>query len=229
MTFAERLAEVRERIAAAALRVGRSPDEITLVGAAKTFDVGRVMEAVEAGLLDIGENYVQELRAEHEAIGDAARWHVIGHLQRNKVKYVAPFCAMIHSLDSVRLAEEIDRRARQHGRRIPVLLEIDIAGEDTKFGLGPDGVAEVAVAAGQLDGLDVQGLMTMPPYSDDPEDSRPHFQRMRALAEQLAAQDIPGVQMRHLSMGMSGDYEVAIEEGATIVRMGTALFGPRPT
>ena len=229
MTFAERLAEVRSRIAAAASRVGRSPDEITLVGAAKTLDVDHVREAVEAGLLDIGENYVQELRADYEAIGDAARWHMIGHLQRNKVKYVAPFCTMIHSLDTVRLAEEIDRRARQHGRRIPVLLEVSIAGEDTKFGLAPDAVAEVAVAAGQLDGLDVQGLMTMPPYSDDPEDSRSHFEKMRALAEQFAAQDIPGVQMRHLSMGMSGDYEVAIEEGATIVRVGTALFGARST
>ncbi len=225
--IAARLENVRKRIAAAAERVGRSPDEILLVGAAKTFGVDLVKEAVEAGLRDIGENYVQELTEEYKAIGDTVRWHMIGHLQRNKVKYIAPFCYMIHSLDSLRLAQEIDRRARAHNRRIPVLIEVNIAGEDTKFGVEPEAVEELARAAGQLEGLDIQGLMAMPPYSDNPEDSRPHFQKMRSLAEQLEAEQIPGVTMRHLSMGMSGDYEVAIEEGATIVRVGTALFGPR--
>jgi pyridoxal phosphate enzyme (YggS family) len=227
-SIADRLAEVRDRIAAAASRAGRSPDDITLVGAAKGVAVERVREAVEAGLRDIGENYVQELLSKRAMVGDAARWHVIGRLQRNKVKYVAPFCAMIHSLDSVRLAEEIDRRARACGRRVPVLIEVNVAGEGTKAGVAPEEVLDLARVAGALEGLDVQGLMTMPPYGEDPEQSRPHFAKMRALAERLAAQSIPGVQMRHLSMGMSGDYEVAIEEGATIVRVGTALFGPRP-
>lgn len=226
-TIAARLDNVRRKIAAAAERVGRSPDEVMLVGAAKTFGVDRIKEAVEAGLRDIGENYVQELMQEYAAIGDAVRWHMIGHLQRNKVKYIAPFCYMIHSLDSLRLAEEIDRRAQEHDRRIPVLIEVNIAGEDTKFGVEPDAVGDLARAAGRLEGLDIQGLMAMPPYSDNPEDSRPHFRKMRALAEQLEAEQIPGVTMRHLSMGMSGDYEVAIEEGATIVRVGTALFGSR--
>ena len=230
-TIAERVAEVQERLAQAAGRAGRSPKAVTLVAAAKTRTPEEVAEVIRAGLTHIGENYVQELLATREAIDKmdlpAVTWHVIGHLQRNKVKYLQPAPALIHSLDSLALAQEIDRRAGEGGTRQGVLLEVNLAGEETKSGVSPAEVEALATRVLELPHLELQGLMAMPPYTEDPETSRPHFRRLRALAEELASQGLPPENLRHLSMGMSGDYEVAVEEGATLVRLGTILFGPR--
>ena len=211
--------------------MGRSPEAVTLLAATKTRTIPEMIEVVEAGVAHLGENYVQELVAKKEQLDAAGyrhvSWHAIGHVQRNKVRYIAPFCTLIHSLDSLRLAQEIDGRAAALGRVQPVLIEVNVTGEQTKFGVAPGEVAPLARQVAELAHLELQGLMTMPPYSDDSEASRPHFQKLRCLAEQLRESDLPPAAMHHLSMGMSGDYEVAVEEGATLVRLGTVLFGPR--
>ena len=229
--IAQRLAQIQGRAAAACERAGRGVQDVTILAATKTRSVARVEEAVAAGITHVGENYVQELLAKKEKLDHAGRtqvgWHVVGHLQRNKVKQVVSFCHLIHSVDSLRLAQEISTRAGRVGRRQPVLIEVNVSDEESKFGATVEATAELAAQIVRLDNVELQGLMTMPPYSDDPEDSRPHFQKLRALAEQLLERGLPPLTMQHLSMGMSGDYEVAVEEGATIVRVGTALFGPR--
>ena len=230
MTISDRVQAVRERLAVAAARSGRSPEDVTLIAATKTRSVEEIAELVGCGVGDLGENYVQELVGKRGAIdslgGLSVSWHMIGHLQRNKVRYLVPGVALIHSVDNLPLAQEIDRRAAQSGQRQPVLLEVNIAGEDTKTGVAPAEVAALAAAVVELPHVELQGLMGMPPYSDDPEESRPHFRALAALAASLEGELAPGA-MRHLSMGMSGDYEVAVEEGATLVRLGTVLFGPR--
>ncbi len=215
----------------AARRAGREPGDVLLVCVTKTRSVPEILEAVQAGAEAVGENYVQEMVAKKEELSEfpQLQWHFIGHLQRNKVKYIAPFCAMIHSVDSARLAAEIDRRAGQHGRRLPVLIEVNCAGEESKFGIAPSQALELAQAVLELPNVDLQGLMTMAPYHEDPEHSRPYYQQLARLREELADAGIPPEALRHLSMGMTQDFEVAIEEGATIVRIGTAIFGPRPT
>ncbi len=229
--ISQHLTQIRQRIAAACRRAGRQPEQVTILAATKTRSVREVRAAVEAGISHVGENYVQELLTKKEHLDQAGHtdvaWHVIGHLQRNKVKYVASFCHLIQSVDSIRIAREISKRARQADRTQPVLIEVNISGEDTKFGIRPEEVAQLAAQVVQLDNIQLQGLMTMPPYSDDPEDSRPHFQKLAALSQQLTDGGLPPATMRHLSMGMSGDYEVAVEEGAAIVRLGTVLFGRR--
>ncbi len=227
----QRLQQVKQRMQEAAERTGRSADEVLLVCVTKTRSTEQIAEAVRAGAVALGENYAQEMVAKRTELSDLpqVQWHFIGHLQRNKVKYLAPFCDMIHSLDSLRLAEEINRRAGQHGRKQPVLIEVNCAAEDSKFGTTSDRVLELAEAALQLPNLDLQGLMTMAPYDENPEHSRPVYQQLARLKAQLAAEGLPADALRHLSMGMTQDYEVAIEEGATIVRIGTAIFGPRPS
>lgn len=229
--IAQRWTQIQDQVAVAGQRADRSSQEVTILAAAKARSVAEVVEAVEAGVTDIGENYVQELLAKKEYLDRAGHtavsWHVIGHLQRNKVKYVVPFCHLIQSVDSLRLAQEISKRAAKAGRTQLVLIEVNVSGEGSKFGVAPEQLAELTSQVVELDNVELQGLMTMPPYSDNPEDSRPHFQKLRALAEDLVGQGLPAEAMRHLSMGMSGDYQVAVEEGATIVRVGTALFGPR--
>ncbi len=231
MSIADNLQRVRERIAEAAGRAGRRPEEVTLVAVTKTHPPEVALEAVRAGALDLGENYAQELVAKKEALEAAGvqgvRWHFIGHLQRNKVKYIAPFIHLIHSVDSLRLGQEISKRAQQAGRRIPVLIEVNVSGEETKFGVPPEQVRELAEGLLELEGVELQGLMTMAPIAEDPEQVRPIYRRLRELAEELAASGLPEQSMRHLSMGMTQDFEVAVEEGATIVRVGTAIFGPR--
>jgi PLP dependent protein len=223
----ERVRAVRDRIARAAERAGRDPASVQLVAVSKTKSVAEVREAVEAGVRVFGENYVQELLAKREGLGEAAEWHYIGHLQTNKAKYLVPFCALIHSVDSARLATEIDRRAQQFGRRQPVLIEVKLSEEETKSGIDPGGVVELAQAMTGLPGLDLRGLMVMPPFSEDPGASRPYFVRLRELREALRGAGSPSGSCAELSMGMTMDFEVAIEEGATIVRVGTAIFGPR--
>ncbi len=225
----ENLRRVQERIAAAARRAGREPSEIVLVGASKSVDVERIRAAIEAGLQHIGENYAQEAWAKYQKIGDAVTWHFIGRLQTNKAKLVVRFCRFVQSLDRLALAEELDRRAKQVGRVIECLLEVNIGGEATKGGVPPEEVASFLRQISGLTNLQVVGLMAMPPYFPDPEDVRPYFRAMAELFERLKREAPLGVEMRYLSMGMSHDFEVAIEEGANIVRVGTAIFGPRPT
>ena len=226
--IARNLAEVRRRIAAAAARAGRDPAAVSLVAVTKDVAADVVAAAVAAGATDIGENRYQEAKSKIAALaGRPVRWHFIGHLQRNKVKYVVECFNIIHSLDSLELAVEIDRRAQatSGAGRVPVLVEVNVGGEATKFGVAPEGAVELVLKAAALPGLDVQGLMTIAPQAGDPEAARPHFRRLRLLA--AAVPGAGGPVLRHLSMGMSDDFEVAVEEGATLVRVGRAIFGAR--
>lgn len=224
----ENLRQVQQRIARAAERVGRDPSEVLLVGATKAVDVERIKAAIDSGLQHIGENYAQEAWAKYQQIGDKVTWHFIGHLQTNKVKLVVRFCRFVQSLDRMALAEEVSKRAGQMGREVSCLVEVNIGGEATKSGISPDGVEAFIRQVSELPNLQIVGLMAMPPYLPDPELVRPYFRQMRFLFERLKELDIPNTEMRYLSMGMSHDFEVAIEEGANMVRVGTALFGPRP-
>ena len=228
--FQERLDAVLARIGRAARRVGRDPGAVTLVAASKTVSVERLVEAVACGCRIFGENRVQEALAKIEAMKECGgiEFHLIGPLQPNKVKHAIGRFALLHAVDRLEVAERLDRAARERGVTQPVLLEVNVSGEATKHGFSPDDLAGAAGRMGALPGLRVLGLMTIPPPADKPEDARPHFRRLRELAAQVEALGIPGVSMKELSMGMSGDFDVAIEEGATIVRVGTALFGPRP-
>jgi hypothetical protein len=228
MSIAENLARVKERIAGAALRAGRRPDGVKLVGVTKTVDLPRVELAVQAGLEILGENYVQEAREKLGRFEGRVRWHFIGRLQSNKAKYAVQLFDLIHTVDSLKLAEELHRRAQALGRVIPVLIQVNVAAEATKGGVRPEEAPTLIREAVRLGNLRIQGLMTMPPYLRDPERVRPYFRRLRELSEEIAAVGFTGVEMAELSMGMSGDLEVAVEEGATLVRVGTAIFGERP-
>jgi hypothetical protein len=213
-----------ERIERAAQRSKRDPSEIRLVAVSKTVEAARIKEAIEAGVSILGENYVQEAKKKIEEIGKPVAWHFIGHLQSNKAKYVVHLFDMIHSLDSIPLAEELNRRAEQTDRRIKVLIEINLSGEGSKFGTDEGKILNLAKRILQLNHLSLEGMMTMPPYFDSPEMSRPYYIKLRELKERLVKEGIP---MKELSMGMSNDFEIAIEEGATYIRVGTAIFGPR--
>jgi len=200
------------------------PDYVTIVAAAKSRTAAEVREVIEAGAEIIGENYVQEAERKFREIGNRVRWHMIGHLQRNKVKKALQIFDCIQTVDSVRLAREIDKRAT---RVVPVFIEVNIGGEETKFGVPPEGVLDLIQEISILQNIRVEGLMTMEPYFEDPERARPYFKRMRRLFEEIKAQNIPGVEMKVLSMGMTNSYRVAVEEGSNMVRIGTAIFGPR--
>ncbi len=220
MSIAGRLTEVRARIGAACRRAGRSPSDVTLVGVTKGFPAEAVAEAVSAGLEDCGENRVQEAAAKIAtlaAMGIRPRWHLIGHLQTNKVKTALGLFAILHSVDSLRLARELRARATQP---VPILLEVNVSQEASKFGFSVGELPNAASAISALPNLDVRGLMTVAPFSHDPETARPFFRQLREL------RDATG--LRELSMGMTDDFEVAIEEGATMVRVGRAIFGQRP-
>lgn len=223
-TIKENYLNVRERIEKAARKVGRNPEEIKLVAVSKTVEVGRIQEAIEAGVSILGENYVQEAQKKIEEIGQKVSWHFIGHLQTNKAKYAVRLFDMIHSLDSLSLAEELNRRAEKEGRILKVMIEVNLSGETTKFGTEQEKALELARRVLPFRNLSLIGLMTMPPYFDDPEQSRPYFIQLRELKEKMEKE---GICLSDLSMGMSNDFEVAIEEGATYVRVGTAIFGPR--
>ena len=222
---ADNVQYVLHRIAAACDSVGRKPEEVTLVSVAKTFGSDHIRAALGAGALDIGENYVQELLAKHKDIDDPRiRWHFIGHLQTNKVRRIAGLVHMIHSVDSVHLGKEISKEGERIGKRISVLLEVNTSGEATKYGVEPTRAHSLAYELSELSYLDVAGLMTIGPFLPDPEASRPAFRMLRRLRDTI---EESGISMRHLSMGMTNDFEVAIQEGATIVRIGTAVFGKR--
>ena len=225
---AANLERVRERIERAAERAGRRPEEILLLGATKGVDVERIEAAIGAGLTDIGENYVQEARGKIERIGrDRVRWHMIGRLQRNKAKHAVRLFDVIQTVDSTKLADELEKRAAQEGRVLPVLVEVNIGREPQKAGVMPEELLRLCEHISRLPHLKLEGLMCIPPWSENPEDSRPYFAKMRELFERLKEAALPNVEMRWLSMGMSADFEIAIEEGANLVRIGTAIFGPR--
>mgnify|MGYP001558734165 CR=1 FL=1 len=227
MSIADNLKTVMDRIAAAAKRAGRDPASVTLVTVTKTVDIGRIREAVSAGAVILGENRVQEAKEKIEKLGNIAAWHLIGTLQSNKAKYAVKLFDVIHSVDNLELAKELDKQAAKIGKVQKVLLEVNIAGEASKSGVAfSDAIALVREAA-KLRNVSIKGLMTMPPYSEMAEDSRPYFRKLRDLAAAIARENIPNVSMHELSMGMSGDFEVAVEEGATMVRVGTAIFGER--
>jgi len=220
----ENYLKVTEQIEKAAQRSGRDPSEVKLVAVSKTVEVVKIKEAIEAGVSILGENYVQEAQKKIEEIGRIVSWHFIGHLQSNKAKYVVSLFDMIHSLDSISLAEELNRRAEKEGRTMNAMIEVNLSGEATKFGAEEARVFDIARRVLNLSHLSLVGLMTMPPYFDDPRLSRPYYIRLRELKEKMIKEGIP---LRELSMGMSNDFEIAIEEGATFVRVGTAIFGER--
>lgn len=224
MTVADRLAQVQTRIAAAAARAGRGPKEVTLVAVSKTFGTDTIIDGLEAGIRDFGENRAQELRQKVAVLGDRVRWHFVGHLQTNKARHVVGSAVLVHSVDRFGLAEAMARRAQSQGITQEVLIQANVAEERSKEGVEPEQAPALAEKVAALDGIEVTGLMTMPPYPRDPEESRPHYARMRELLD-VVRRVVPGA--TELSMGMSRDFEVAIEEGATLVRVGEAIFGSR--
>ena len=229
MTISERYAQVRKRVDEAALRSGRDPSDVTLLAVTKTHGASEINEAIDAGASDIGENRVQELLEKYEDV-KPVRWHLIGHLQTNKVRQVIDKVVMIHSVDSLKLAKEIDKRASAHGIRMDVLIEINSAMEETKTGIAAGELKKLAEdITAECEAVRICGIMCIPPIAADPEDSRPYFKEAAALFEEMKAWDLPEDRFSPtvLSMGMSGDFEVAVEEGATIVRVGSSIFGPR--
>ena len=218
---------LRERIAAAARRVGRPADSVKLLAVTKTVLPAAIRTAMEAGVTDFGENYVQEAREKIPVLGNNARWHMIGHLQTNKAKYAVQLFDWIHSVDRLELAVELNRMLEKTGRAMNILIEVNVSGEETKNGVPADRALDLIKSIAPLKHLCVKGLMTMAPYSDNPENARPCFAALRKLQQDILREDIDGVEMTELSMGMTDDFEVAIEEGATIVRIGRAIFGER--
>ena len=228
MSIRENLAIVQERIEAACRRSGRRPEDVKLVAVSKTIPPERIREAYEAGVRDFGENRVQEAKTKRSALSDlTATWHLVGHLQTNKAKAARELFHWVQSLDSVRLAERLHQAAVCSGERLDVLLEVNLGGETTKTGASAEEVVQIAEQADRLETLVVRGLMVVPPFIEDPELARPYFRSLRQLAKEIESKKLPNVSMQELSMGMSHDFEVGIEEGATIVRVGTAIFGPR--
>lgn len=224
--IADNLKWVWDEIAAAAARAGRSADEVELVCVTKTVGVAEIREAVAAGVRIVGESRVQDgVRKRRELSDLGVRWDLIGHLQTNKAKAAVEAFDCVHSVDSLRLVEEVGRRAEQAGREVPILLEVNVSGEDSKFGYSSERLWTDLEPLGRIRGIRIEGLMTMAPLEADPEATRPVFAGLRELARRIREQDPPGVRMRHLSMGMSNDYVVAVEEGATLVRIGSAIFG----
>jgi pyridoxal phosphate enzyme (YggS family) len=231
VSIAENIARIRERIAEAARRARRNPSQIALMGVSKTFPAESVREAYSAGIRVFGENRVQEFAGKADALRDLvdAKWHLIGHLQSNKAAKAAELFAAVDSVDSVKLAEKLNAAAEKMKKAIPVLIEINLGGEEAKSGIAPDSpeLEQILGGAPQWKNLAVRGLMTVPPYTEDPEWARPYFRQLREIRDKIAERHLPGISMNVLSMGMSHDFEVAIEEGSTCVRVGTAIFGDR--
>lgn len=227
MSIAENLTTVRQRIAQAALEASRDPASVRLVAVSKTKPAAAIAEAFRCGQVIFGENYVQELVAKAAELPEGISWHFIGHLQSNKVRQIAGLVDMIHSVDRLSLAHEINRQWSELGKLCDILIQVNIASEATKGGTSSEGLLELVKEIATLPHLRIKGLMTMPPFFDDPEAARPYFAALRVLAREVEKEDIPGVEMLELSMGMSGDFETAIGEGATLVRVGSALFGER--
>ncbi|HIS31749.1 MAG TPA: YggS family pyridoxal phosphate-dependent enzyme [Candidatus Limivivens intestinipullorum] len=223
----ENLKEVEANIQAACQKSGRSRRDVTLIAVSKTKPVSMIREAIEEGIAEFGENKPQELREKCDTLPENLHWHMIGHLQRNKVKYVVGRACLIHSVDSFALAEEISKEAVKKGLEMPVLIEVNVAGEESKFGVSPEETEDLIRRIAPLPGIKVRGLMTIAPFVENAEDNRPVFQKLRKLAVDIKSKNIDNVIMCDLSMGMTGDYQVAVEEGATMVRVGTGIFGER--
>jgi PLP dependent protein len=229
-SIVQNLMNINARIHAACSRVGRDVAEVRLIGVTKMVPVDRIREGVVAGVRILGENYVQEARTKLEALGDMpVSWHFIGHLQSNKAKLVLEAFTCIHSVDRESLARELDRQAHKLGKQVPVLLQVNTGQEDSKSGMAPEELLPFFKRLTACDGIEVRGLMALPPYYDDPEQVRPHFRKLRELLHRMREQTVAPAKLTELSMGMSDDFEVAIEEGATMIRIGTALFGTRST
>jgi pyridoxal phosphate enzyme (YggS family) len=231
MSLAENIAQVRERMRAAGVRAGRDPGSIALMAVSKTFPAESIREAYAAGIRVFGENRVQEFAGKADALCDLtdARWHMIGHLQSNKAGKAAELFHAVDSIDSLKLAEKLDEAARSAGKTIPILIEINVGGETVKTGIAPASPELVRLLSEvpRLQNIQVRGLMTVPPYTEDPQGARPYFRRLRELRDQIAGRRLTEVSMEELSMGMSHDFEAAIEEGSTCVRVGSAIFGKR--
>ena len=224
----DRLERVRERIREAAVSCGRDPETVKLVAVSKTVPLDRVRAGIKAGVTILGENYVQEAGEKIGALeGEDVSWHLVGHLQSNKARHAVSLFDMIHSVDSLKLARELDRRAHALEKVQSILIQVNISGEETKSGIETEQTVALIRDIAPLKNVAVRGLMTMPPYFNAPEKVRPYFRALRALQKQIREEAIPNVDMSELSMGMSGDFETAIEEGATLVRIGTAIFGER--
>lgn len=226
--IADNLKIIEECIGNAASKAGRNAQDIKLIAVSKTVDAERIKQAIEAGATILGENYIQEARNKIKEIGQGARWDFIGHLQSNKAKNAVDIFEMIHSIDRLSLAQEINRVAKKRGKKARILVQVNISGEETKSGINPQKVRTLIGEIASMSNLSLEGLMTMPPYFDDPEKARPYFTALRELRDTILKESIGGINLQELSMGMSGDFEVAIEEGATMVRIGTAIFGERP-
>lgn len=227
MSVCDNYRAVEEKVRKACERAGRKREEVTLIAVSKTKPMSMIEELLPLGVRDFGENKVQELTSKEEALPKDIRWHMIGHLQRNKVKYIADKAAMIHSVDSLRLAEEISKEAGKKNTVVPVLIEVNGAGEESKFGVSLQDAPALAEQISKLPNIAVKGLMTIAPYVENPEDNRAVFRNLRNLSVDIEGKKFNNVTMNVLSMGMTGDYEVAIEEGATHVRVGTGIFGER--
>ena len=219
--------EVEKNIQAACDRAGRSREEVRLIAVSKTKPVSDIEEVLTTGILDYGENKVQELSDKYDVLPKNIRWHMIGHLQRNKVKYLIGKTVLIHSVDSLRLAEQIEHEAAKADTIMNVLIEVNVAGEESKFGTTCNEAVELVRAVAALKHVKIKGLMTIAPFTDNPEDNRIYFKKLKQLSVDIKSKNIDNVDMDELSMGMTGDYEVAIEEGATMVRVGTGIFGER--
>ena len=227
MSVCENYRVVEEKVENACKRAGRNREEVTLIAVSKTKPVSMIEELLPLGVRDFGENKVQELTTKEEELPKDIHWHMIGHLQRNKVKYVIDKACLIHSVDSLRLAQEISKEAVKHDLVMPVLVEVNVAGEESKFGVSVEEAPSLVENIAKLPGIQVNGLMTIAPYVEDPEENRSVFRNLRKLSVDIGGKNFDNVTMNVLSMGMTGDYEVAIEEGATHVRVGTGIFGER--
>ncbi len=223
----ENVIEVEKNIQDACDRAGRSREEVRLIAVSKTKPVSDIEEVLTTGILDYGENKVQELSDKYDVLPKNIRWHMIGHLQRNKVKYLIGKTVLIHSVDSLRLAEQIEHEAAKADTIMNVLIEVNVAGEESKFGTTCNEAFELVRAVAALKHVKIKGLMTIAPFTDNPEDNRIYFKKLKQLSVDIKSKNIDNVDMDELSMGMTGDYEVAIEEGATMVRVGTGIFGER--
>ena len=223
----DNLAAVEERIGQACIRAGRARSEVKLIAVSKTKPVEMLQEIYDEGIRDFGENKPQEIKEKYPVLPDDIRWHMIGHLQRNKIKYIIDKVCMIHSVDSIRLAEAISEEAGKHALVMPVLVEVNVAGEESKYGIMPEETENFVRQISNLPNIQVQGLMTIAPFTENAEENRIHFRNLKKLYVDIKDKNIDNVNMCNLSMGMTGDYEVAIEEGATMVRVGTGIFGER--
>lgn len=223
----ENISKVRENIVKACEKAGRNPEEVTLIAVSKTKPVSAIEEALLSGTLDYGENKVQELCDKYDVLPKNIRWHMIGHLQRNKVKYLVGKTYLVHSVDSLRLAEQIEKEFAKHNQVCDILVEVNIAQEESKFGINAKETEELIRKIAKFEHVRIKGLMTIAPYTEDPESNREYFREIKKLSVDIRDKNIDNVSMEVLSMGMTGDYMVAVEEGATMVRVGTGIFGER--